>query len=48
MRIKKRDVMFFIFGVLTFLIVDTIMNWDDAKESFKEGYNDARKIESVK
>ncbi len=40
MNITKRDVKFFIFGVLTVLIINTIMNWEDHKKSFKEGFND--------
>ena len=46
MKITKGDIKFFVLGILTFLIVDTIMNWDDAKKSFQEGYNDTRGIES--
>lgn len=49
MKITKRDVMFFIFGFLTFFIVELIFNWEANKESFMEGFKDAQnrgKIES--
>ena len=47
MKIKKRDIKFFILGILAFLIVDTIMNWNNAKKGFEEGYNDTRGLEST-
>ena len=47
MKIKKRDIKFFILGILAFLIVDTIMNWNNAKKGFQKGYNDKRGLEST-
>ena len=42
MKIAGRDVKVFILGVLTVIIIDTIMDWEGAKESFKEGYNSVK------
>ena len=46
LKIKKRDVLFFVLGFLTFLIIELILNWDEAVEGFKEGYGDG--LSSVK
>jgi hypothetical protein len=50
MKITSRDVKFFFLGILTIFIINTIMDWEGAKKSFKEGYNDGynaiNKIES--
>ena len=42
MKIKKRDVAFFLLGILTIFIIDSIMNWEGVKKSFKDGYNEGR------
>jgi hypothetical protein len=41
MKITGRDVKFFLLGVLTIFVLETIMDWDGAKESFKKGYYEA-------
>jgi hypothetical protein len=45
MKIKKRDVKFFILGAMAILILELILNWNEvteaAKRGFMEGYNDA-------
>ncbi|MGM0612886.1 MAG: hypothetical protein ACQESM_05205 [Bacteroidota bacterium] len=45
MKIKKRDVKFFILGAVAILMLDLILNWNDittaAKEGFMKGLNDA-------
>jgi len=41
MKIKARDVKFFLLGIFTLFVIDTIMNWDEAKESFMRGYNES-------
>ncbi len=50
MKITGRDVKFFLLGVLTIFVINTIMDWEGAKKSFKDGYNDGyngyHKIES--
>ena len=50
MKITKRDVSFFILGFFTFFLIETIMDWEGAKESFEKGskadLGSATKIES--
>lgn len=41
MKITGRDLRFFFLGLLTFFIIETIMDWEGAKESYKEGYDKA-------
>ena len=40
MKIKGRDIRFFFLGVLTILIIETILNWNDSKKSFIKGVKD--------
>lgn len=40
MKIKGRDIRFFFLGVLTILIIETILNWGDSKKSFIRGVED--------
>jgi hypothetical protein len=42
MKINTRDLTFFILGILTLFIVESIMNWEESKKSFKESYHKAR------
>ena len=42
-KINKRDVQFFILGILTCFIVDLIVDWQGAKEAFNKGYNEGLK-----
>ena len=42
MKITTRDLTFFILGILTLYIVESIMNWEESKKSFKESYHKAR------
>lgn len=37
-KITKRDVYIFLLGMLSFFIINTILDWDDSVKSFKEGY----------
>jgi len=49
MKITGRDLRFFLLGILALFIIDTIMDWEGAKKSFRDGYNDGfNKIESEK
>ena len=45
MKIKKRDVKFFILGAAAILVLDLILNWHEittaTKEGFMKGLNDA-------
>lgn len=40
MKITKRDVKFFVLGFFTLFLIETIMDWEGSKESFKKGFND--------
>ena len=44
LNIKPRDVKFFILGILAAFIFAFIYDWDDNVKSFKEGYEDGRKV----
>lgn len=39
-NIKKRDIKFFLLGVLAAFIFATIYDWEDNVKSFKAGYRD--------
>ena len=45
-NITKRDVKFFIAGVITFLVISFVWDWENNIQSFKDGYNGARTIEN--
>ena len=42
MKITKRDISFFILGILTLFIVERILNWEEVKQDFWEGYHSVR------
>ena len=46
LKITKRDVKFFIAGVIAFLIFSFVWDWDNNVQAFKDGYKDSRSIES--
>jgi len=47
MKITGRDVKYFLLGVLTFFVIDTIMDWQHTKEIIKNSATDEiNKIES--
>lgn len=41
-RITKRDVLFFFIGIATFLILDSIYNWEETLEAFRKGNQDGQ------
>jgi len=45
-KISMRDVFFFLLGVISIVILDAIINWPEARDSFMEGFQDA--IENTK
>ncbi|SDC90935.1 hypothetical protein SAMN04488104_100927 [Algoriphagus faecimaris] len=49
-KITKREIIAFILGLFTFIVLDTALNWEEAKEAMRKGYEDGRKyeMESVK
>jgi hypothetical protein len=42
LQITKRDVKIFLLGMFTMFLIILIYEWDDAVESFKEGYESVR------
>ncbi len=44
-QITKRDVMFFVLGVVIFLIISFVYDWKNNVRAVKDGYNSARKVE---
>lgn len=41
-NLTKRDILFFLAGVFAMLLIETIYDWDSAKQSFMKGFNDAK------
>lgn len=49
MNIRKRDIKFFVFGLLTAIVIDVVWNWNQSIQDFMRGFNDGpnnAKIES--
>ncbi len=40
-KITKRDVTFFLLGILTLFIIETIWNWEENVNAFNRGFNSA-------
>ncbi|MEQ9378291.1 MAG: hypothetical protein RIG68_24075 [Imperialibacter sp.] len=38
MKITKRDVKFFLLGLLAMLVIETIYDWEGTKQAFKDGW----------
>ena len=38
-KISKRDIKFFLLGIFTFFIIETVWNWDESVEALKNGFN---------
>lgn len=47
LKISKRDISFFLLGILFVIIVDLFLNFEESKQSFMDGYNEARKVFSI-
>jgi hypothetical protein len=41
-NVTKREVVFFFIGVITVIIIDTLINWQDCKKGFLEGWNSVK------
>ncbi len=39
MKITKRDILFFVLGVVVMLVVETAFSWSDSKKAFMDGWN---------
>jgi len=46
MTIKKRDIGFFILGLFTFFVIETVMNWSEIKDNMIQSGED--EIEKIK
>ncbi|WP_445749972.1 hypothetical protein [Polaribacter sp.] len=44
MKITKRDIAFFILGIFTIYIIESIIDWEGTKKSYIEGVKDANSI----
>lgn len=44
-KITKREIIAFILGFLAFFLLDTALNWEEAKEAMRKGFEDGRKHE---
>jgi len=44
-KIKKRDIVFFFAGILVAIIIDLVINWEENKNDFIDGYNSVRSEE---
>lgn len=42
LKLTKRDIKFFVLGVVAAFIFATIYNWEENAASFKKGYNEGR------
>ena len=49
MKIKGRDIRFFLLGIFTMFIIETVMNWENTKQVVKDSATEElKKIESEK
>jgi hypothetical protein len=42
-NITKREIIAFILGLFSFIVLDTALNWEEAKEAMRKGYEDGYK-----
>jgi hypothetical protein len=49
-KVTKREIAFFFIGVISVIIIDLLINWQDCKKGFSEGYNSTQTeyINSIK
>lgn len=47
-KITKRDIGFFVLGLLAMLLIDILVDWEGSVQAFKDGYNSVPDIESTK
>ncbi len=48
MKITKRDVAFFLLGLLTLFLIEAIVDWEDTTQSFKDGWNGIPETEDAR
>ena len=44
MKITNREIVFFIAGILTMLIIESVYDWNGTKTAFQNGWNDGGKV----
>ena len=42
MKVSKKNILFFILGLLTYFVIDIATDWESHKNAFIEGYNEGR------
>ena len=40
-NLTKRDILFFVVGILSMLVIEALYDWEGTKQSFMKGFNDA-------
>ena len=48
MKITKREIAFFVLGIVAFFIAETIYDWEGSKKAFKDGFYGVSKTEATK
>lgn len=46
-KITMRDVFFFLLGIIAIVIIDAIISWPDARDSFMEGWRDGMRHNTI-
>lgn len=47
MKITKREVRFFLLGMLAMFLVEVVWDWKDSVAEFKRGFNKAGAVENT-
>ena len=47
-KITKRDIGFFVLGLLAMLLIELVFDWERSVQDFKDGFNSVSDIESAK
>ena len=47
-KITKRDIEFFVLGLLTMVLIGMLLDYEGSVQAFKDGYNSVPDIESTK
>ncbi len=48
LNISKRDVFFFFLGISIYMMINLVLNFEDAKQGFIDGYNSVKCCEDKK
>ena len=47
-KITKRDIGFFVLGLLAMLLIELVFDWERSVQDFKDGFNSVSDTESTK